>query len=155
MEGGMTREFQAGDVVWIVPRDANLIIRCTITEVDDYFRKLEPQAYLFYWIDEPIGHSLAEDELFSTEKEAITELLGEEKEVELEMIAELETELGVSGLEVDLMKWRQRRMKFIISTWEDAPQTEDFLREQLKQFPNKVQGQDWFNPSDLHEETNS
>lgn len=63
------KEYNVGDKVWI--NYMGLIVQCTITFVEDCFRKKHPEAYLFYGVDEPIGHDLGADELFDSPEAVI------------------------------------------------------------------------------------
>jgi hypothetical protein len=56
-------DLRVGDKMWYVDTVYNIAILVTIEEVDDYFRKQNPNSYLFYWVDEPVGHALDRDEL--------------------------------------------------------------------------------------------
>jgi hypothetical protein len=66
------RVFEEGEQVWIVY--GRLVVKCTILKVDDYFRTTGTpgceHAFLFYDVDEPIGHSLAEYEMYTNPIEA-------------------------------------------------------------------------------------
>ena len=61
------------DSVWIIL--GRLAIKCKIIKIDDWARKDSPTAYLFYDVDEPVGHSLAEYDLCYSKEEAIKKLV--------------------------------------------------------------------------------
>lgn len=118
-------EFDQGEIIWFVPQNCRLVIRCTIEEVDDEFRKKHPDSYLFYWVDEPVGHALSEDEICLTKEEA--------------------EEVAGNGIySEDLLFWRRKQLKFIISTWKDAPEEEKDVEKVLLNYPEKQEGIDWF-----------
>ncbi len=58
------KEYKKGDKVWYIHGD--LLIHCTIRDIEDCFRKKHPDARLFYWLDEPVGHAVGADELYDT-----------------------------------------------------------------------------------------
>ena len=108
-----------GDKRWYVfGYERPLAIRVTITLIDEYD---------FCWIDEPLGHSVSEDEFYTCE-EAICELNERKIESEIE-------ELGT------LDEFRESSAEFILSTWKDPITIEEFLKE----YPEKIKDVDWFN----------
>lgn len=138
-------EFKVGDSVWYVAGyrgDALLAILCKIQEVDDYFRKKHPEAILFYWLDEPIGHSLAADEFFLTREEA---------ELDIQDRAKMEDLEGMDPLDenAELDKFRESSLRFILSTWNKGKDTEESVKEMLNSYPRKERGKQWFNLADL------
>lgn len=140
-------DFKIGDKIWFIPgyRGHHLIaIHCTITEIDDEFRKLDPKAYLFYWIDEPVGHALGNDEMYLTRKEAISrlrkradDLIADGDIEELELNANLDT-------------YRVTSIDSIIGTWKlsntDAAKKHAEIASSLKE---KEQPTEWFNLYDI------
>lgn len=123
-------EFSVGDEVWYIPDGRAILIRCKITEVDDQWRKKHPKGFLFYSIDEPVGHGLDEREL------AISKEEGED------WLRECECSYCPT-----LIEYREKSLKFIMKTWgKDHPHT---LEEMMAKYPNKEKGKDWFHLSDL------
>ena len=109
--------YKIGDKVWYNPLGYGIIIQCSIIEVESY-----EGGNTFYWIDEPIGHSLLEDEFEELTYDTIYE--------------------GGDTLE----EFRLSRAKFILSTWKNAgvPQEELDVDKFLSQFPQKLYGVEWF-----------
>lgn len=135
-------EFEKGEKVWIVPGYRYLIaIQCTIEEVDDRFRKEDSDAYLFYDVDEPIGHNIAEDEIFLTREDA-----------EEELFARYEEELECDRVKADitLKEFREGKIKFIVETWEGW-RPEDYNEETHWRYPDKKEKEEWFNFDHLKE----
>lgn len=133
--------YNQGDKVWIIPGfsgDALLTIECTITEIDDHFRKIYPEACLFYWVDEPTGHSLGTDD-FYTREEAIIELQERYKLAKAYNMGAKDT--------ADLIDNRRRTLRFIINTHRDIPKHEVNLlaEKELKKYPEKKYGEQWLN----------
>lgn len=140
-------DYKIGDEVWYIPRGSNILIKCKITEVDDQWRKKEPQAYLFYDIEEPCGHFLADDEFFvadSTEEalevfqEYLREWYGEEDKEERRRVDTLE-------------EFRKRVIHFVIATHNEIDD-EDKIKVEKEWYdglPAKTQGVDWFNATDI------
>ena len=135
-------DYKIGDEVWYSPPNSFLAIRCEITEIDDYFRKQHPEAYLCYWIDEPVGNGLSDDEFF-TSKEEIEEYFREEYPLDL-----LSKNLK---LDEQLLDFRKRRATFIVSTWNIKSEVEraNKIEEILNFYPNKKHGDHWFNIADM------
>jgi hypothetical protein len=140
-------EFSVGDVAWIIYE--TVVVRCRITEVDDYFRQQDPQAYLFYVVDEPIGHSLAADELFPSAREAMETLrmeytawVEEDHKCPAEVCQKMVTRYRTDTLD----SIRRSRAEFIGTTHEgDTPSaTQKFADDLLKRYPAKIEGKDWF-----------
>lgn len=116
-------DFKVGDIVWYVPRGYPIAIECTITEVDDEFRKQDPKAYLFYWIDEVVGNALADDEFCLTKEEA------------LEFIKKEYPDLQPITLE----DYRKKRATFIVSTHGvSEKEIDQDVKEFLRFCPNKT-----------------
>ena len=137
--------YKVGDKVWCVPgyRDNSLIaVECTIVKIDDSFRKKHPDAYLFYWVDEPTGHALDEDELYTFEEAKLILLTRKE------MLEDFHEDERIN-CNADLIAYRTNGLKFIVSTWEDAPEEAKNVETMLKNYPAKERGKNWFNISDL------
>lgn len=121
-----TVDYKVGDTVWYIPEGYGILIKCKIVEVDDHFRKQEPQAYLFYDIDEPVGHFLNDYELYQTKEDALVDFIPDPS--------------------MSLAKYRICRIHFIISTWElDKEKSRLAKRELYHSYHNKVYNEDWFN----------
>lgn len=127
--------YKIGDKFWWIPGYSGnhlIAIQVTITEIDDYFYKKDPNSYIFYWIDEPSGHSLDSDELFKTKEEA-------EKELLIRYHSELQNdEPRDVNIEATLKDYREAAAKFIISTHSEEIDLEKFLSN----YPEKTE---WFN----------
>ncbi len=152
--GTELREFNVGEEVWIIY--GTVVVRCKITEIDDYFRKQHPDAYLFYDVDEPIGHSLSEDELSETKEEAIEALY--------ERLEEWKNEVNHPSFDKEtrdkiinrfyndtLDDIRRKTAEFIGATHEGnkpsetkTPFVQKFADDLLKNYPKKIEGKDWF-----------
>jgi len=107
-ENGNDHEYEVGEEVWIVRYP--LAIKCKITEVNDYFRKQHPAAYLFYDVDEPIGHSLAASELYDDEESAKKALLEDHN-------GEYAADVDGTAIAITLESRRDSTIAFIKSTW--------------------------------------
>lgn len=126
-------ELKVGDKVWTVQEGYKLAILCTIIEIDDYFRKQEPQAYLFYTLDEPIGHDLAEWELISDKEKA--------KEYLEEIHKDYDDDFKVYTLD----EYRNRRIDFIVKTWRSAGCNDEFVNDYIP----KEHLEKWFTIQDI------
>ena len=136
---------KTGDKVWFIPGYSGnhlLVVECEIIEIDDDFYKKDPNAYIFYWLDEPIGHSVDEEELFSSLEDAKNYLL------------EIEHELTDPLLNANLNDYRKDRIHFVVSTWEDLSLEEQAEEREywLNRLTYKQHLTQWFNLKDLHEE---
>lgn len=129
-------DYKVGDKFWYIPgyrSDYAITILCTITEVDDEFRKQHKDSCLLYWLYEPVGHAVTEDELYANKQDAVDELFRRAKDV---MKYEAAENLCLEG---DLHKFREAKKKFIMSTWEvDNPQW-------IEEYPDKIKGVEWLN----------
>lgn len=65
------RDLKVGDVVWYRPEGYALVICCVIVEVDDWAKKQHHGGYTFYWVDEPVGFSLYEEDFFLKREDAL------------------------------------------------------------------------------------
>lgn len=118
------KEYKVGDKLWYVIDSSRLAILCTIREINDFFRKRHPGSYLFYDLDEPIGHDVAGHDMFDGTKEELLE----------ELAAETWDEYTPETLE----KYRERQKKFIASTW-------SIKHPSFPNYPTKEEGVEWFN----------
>lgn len=104
------KDYEKGDEVWFVANhyDNKIAIKCAIDEVDDYFRKKNENAYLFYHLDIVIGHTVASDELFDS------------KEQVKNYFDSLSINAEAIDTEVNFEEWHQDNKDFVISTWEES-----------------------------------
>lgn len=135
------KEYKTGDTVWYLA--GFVAVRCTILEVEDCFRRKHPDAYLFYWLDEPVGHAVGADDLYDTREAAEAALR--------EAIAESPHEASEPETLGDC---RRDRNEFVKSTHLDAATTDDQRRAveedwAARRYPDKQRGTDWFTPRDL------
>ncbi len=134
-------EYENGDVVWypVYP----FLIKCVVS-VNDYFRKQNEGSYLFYGVNEPVGHSLSGDELFDSFNDGKEELLSMHKYNGLHLPNYAKT----------LIEHRERTISGIKSTWgaagiEAAERAKMDAEFGLHCYPDKIQGVDWFHILDL------
>ena len=86
-----------------------------------------------WWVDEPVGHSLPEEELYVNRQDAETELR--------RRISQIEKLDGESEEVPSLEDWREDKKSFIRQGWaEDGGDPKD----QLPEYSDKVEGVDWF-----------
>lgn len=151
------REFDEGDIVWIIyPRIA---VRCKVTRVDRSYRKRHPDGTLFYDVDEPIGHSITEGEMFVSREEAyeaLQDLYGGTVATLLNKecgIADVLTHSAITAFDADLVSSRLTTLRFVrgshhghgVYGGEDIPlEAEAEAREMLAFYPPKEEGVDWF-----------
>jgi hypothetical protein len=89
-----------GRTVWIYIR--GLVIQCKITYIDMTYRNKHKDGIIFYDVDEPIGHSINENEIFLRKKDAMR-LQKEDKHI--------------SGFrKTTLGEFRESQINFIAST---------------------------------------
>lgn len=147
------REFDVGEEVWII--FGTVVVKCKITEVDNQFRKQHPSAYLFYDVDEPIGHSLSEDEFAETSDEALKALyerLEGWKNNDHPSYSEAARKRVIDGFYNNTLDdIRRKTAEFIGATHEGNKPTETktpfvqkFADKLLKKYPEKIEGKDWF-----------
>jgi len=131
------RTLEVGEQVWIVY--GRLVVKCTILVVDDYFRTTgDPgceHAYLFYDVDEPIGHSLTESELFVDILQAAESLK-----------RRFDGELDDPEL-TDLDKMREMYLRFISGT--HGEHAEESYKAMKADLGGKKRGEDWFTYNDI------
>lgn len=153
--------FSVDDVVYYI--HFPLLIKCKITKVDDYFRKQHPGGNLFYDIDEPVGHSLPDDELTTSFEEArqqLREWFDAELKfaVELEQLSETTDEIRDQLIKryksTTLENDRANAIKFIKSTNNITKLTNEQKAEFEKfwasnPYPHKEYGFDWWNVLDF------
>lgn len=115
---------KVGDKRWYVTGYENpLTIKVNIDFIDEYG---------FLWFDdEPLGHEVAEDELYDNLDDALAEM----------EYRKSERENGETGKEFTLEDFRKKIAKFILSTRKDDNRT---VEEFLKDYPEKEKGVDWF-----------
>lgn len=128
----MSTKWKPGDEAWYVPGYGSwlIAIRVRVTDVEWPGGPEEEGGVPFYWVDEPVGYALGDDELFATEREA--------REALLEMAHDHDAKPDGRPEDQTLWEWRRRRMEFIASTWEGKHPGFDGL------FRDKVLGKDWF-----------
>lgn len=94
-------EFMIEDRVWYIPDGANFAVLATVTGVS---RAPQPGSNYFYDLDEPIGHSVPDEELcLEKYKDDVAEFLSEHVK-------------DFPDGETDLKVWRRRMVDFIYST---------------------------------------
>lgn len=116
----MEKEYSQGDVVWYITQfnGNHLAIKCKIICVDDYFRKQDPNAYLFYDLDIAVGHFVAAYDLYDTEEEAI------------ERMREIKNEQPKKQFKKITLEEQQEHVKdFIKSTWDHLDEDPNFYKE--------------------------
>lgn len=120
--------YQVGDKGWLVLgyRAHGLIAaECTVTEVINDLNKKFPEAQIFYYLDEPIGHSIAGDELMSRE------------EAEEELLDRYHNELEFNGAkQTDI-------------TLEDFRREQKIILNDYNKYPEKKHLLEWFNVKDI------
>jgi len=134
-------DLKLGDRLWYVSGYSGehlIAIECTITEVDDHFRKAHSDAYLFYWVDEPVGHALSYDEIFLTKEEALAELL--DRYYEALKDPDFDDD-GPPLTDAQLVNYRKGVEHFIKATWK----MNDGSHPGFNPWPEKKLGVEWFN----------
>ena len=128
-------ELAKGDKVWWIPGHHGtylIAILCTVTKVDRTFRKRSPQGYLFYDLDEPVGHSVRVSDVFFTREEVTKFLKKREKAT------------GGKAKTRDLATYRRKARKFILSTWGEHGKNAPPWK-----WPRKKRGVEWFSLADV------
>lgn len=144
------KEYKVGDKVWY--HKGTLLVLCTIVEVNDEFRKqYGPKAVLYYWLDEPIGHAVDAEELYSDFKEAKKAL----KEF-VKNTKEFYDEEGLPFREHSLPLDRKHSARFILSTHQKGKKwgqrdlvTKTRCERFLKAYPPKKKGVEWFSGKEM------
>lgn len=134
------KKYTVGDELWVIPGFQHphlLVIRCVIKEVEDWSEGGKiPGGLTFYWVDEPIGHSVdIGHEAYRSKQQAMTELrhrLGENKK---------RTTNKSRSSKSSLRAFRQRAKKFIRGTWKRAKVSR---KMKFPIYKNKKKGIDWF-----------
>lgn len=132
------KEYKVGDEVWYVIGNG-LAIKCKITEIDYSFRNKSPSGYLFYSVDEPLGHDLCYYDFFDTKEEAV-EALREDK-------ADRRTPYYT-----DINAWRATNKAFIIKTHVSSSTTEEIQgleNNPCWNYPVKEKGVDYLTYDDV------
>jgi hypothetical protein len=126
-----------GDKVWYIPgyRAKDLIvIHCAIIDVDDTENP-------FYWLDEPIGHSVGESDIYDKLEHAETELRFRYVRARKEAEDDNEDPPGDDAGNLEL--FRKTGKSFIVKTHEaHGGKHPGFSSEMC---PPKKAGKDWFN----------
>jgi hypothetical protein len=143
------KEYKVGDKVWY--HKGTLLVLCTIVGVDDAFRKKYPKAVLYYWLDEPIGHHVDAEELYSDFKEAKKDL-----KMFVKNTREAFEELGRPFREDSLPLARKQSARFILSTHLKGKKwgkrelvVRKKMEEFLKSYPPKKKGVEWFSGKEM------
>lgn len=132
--GSPSPQFRKGEWLWYIVRDRflPLLVKVQIEEVEDHFRKNSDSAYLFYAIDEPVGHSVNDDELFMLDTESTAAL-----DCFADTVQDEWNEPTVNR-NADLKDYRTGVQEFIAGTWGGDHPGFDPL-------PEKKLGVDYFN----------
>jgi len=150
MTGEVERIYKVGDKVWWF--NGRLIVKCTITEVDDQYRKSHPSGTIFYGLDEPVGHLVANDELYDTLEEAIA-VEGDDTRDVIEVP-------GVGERVVTLEQCRINAARFTLATHllgadygKQAKISDEMVQKALKEwgYPAKKRGEEWFAYGDIED----
>lgn len=106
-------KYKAGNKVWWVAPNTNLVIQCEITQI-----ATKPNWTInFYDLDEPVGHSISEDELF-------------DEPFDCEFDQKIES----------LDKWRESMIKFINSTYMNS----GYEAPDWTWLKNKQKDEEWY-----------
>ena len=128
-------EYKVGDEVWYAPDGCKFIVKCKITEVDDENRKKESQAYIWYDIDEPVGHFVDEEELVPVENNSSDDQSCDD-----------DGPGYPEDYDITLAQWRQRQINFIVKAHQHRTEEENdaHKKELINLYPPKQYGKDWF-----------
>lgn len=124
--------FKVGEAYWIIPGYAGqylICIKCKIEEI----QKLSDDSFEFYWLNEPLGHSVYREELYTDIKLAASELLkryNEEKEF--------------NNKRADIFLYRAEAIRHIFNT---IPKESDNWI--APSYPDKEHLKEWFNVEDI------
>jgi len=150
MTDEVERIYKVGDKVWWF--NGRLLVKCTITEVDDQYRKQHPSGTIFYDLDEPVGHSVANDELYDTLEEAVADY-GDD-------IVDVMDVEGVGERVVTLEQCRINKVRFTLATHllgadygDRSKITDEMVQKALKEwgYPPKKRGEEWFAYGDIED----
>ncbi|MFA5132497.1 MAG: hypothetical protein WC444_04235 [Candidatus Paceibacterota bacterium] len=132
-----------GSTVWYIAAPG-LFVKCKVTEIETYFRDTSPGSYLFYDIDEPVGHSVGGDELFPSLEAAVSFFIDRLQNGFRDLLKEGCPSILPENLSLD--NERKKDIDFIRSTQgkHAAP-----LEEWAIHYPKKERGVDWFTVWDL------
>lgn len=135
---------KVNDKVWYIARGYLLIIECKIVEVDMQWRNKHPEGIIFYWLDEPIGHEVDDEEIYDTLEEAKFNLK-ELYEFHLENLDEL------PNVDEQLDSYRKRKINWIADTWEhlSEAQKEEEKEKWYKDLETKKYGEQWSNINNI------
>ena len=146
-------DFKVGDIVWYFAND--LLVRCTIVELDDQWRKKHGKAgVLYYVIDEPVGHSVSDFEI-TYDFDAAVEAFRKDYD---EHIAELKEEgmEPVLAPSLPLQESRERTCRCILATHleeDDYGKTklvpQEWIDKLMERYPQKEHNKDWFGWEDI------
>lgn len=129
-------ELKVGDKRWYIPgyrMESLIAILCTVKEVDMTFREKHPDGVIFYWLDEPVGHAVTEDELHLRDN-AMSTLMGRYED-ELD-----EDELVLTNAQ--LAEFRKQNQKFIADSWKHNGEEHPGFTP----LPEKQLWEEWVNP---------
>jgi hypothetical protein len=135
--------YNIGDEVWYIFSDG-LFVKCKITEIDNEFRKSSPGSYLFYDIDEPIGHFVGSEEIFPSLKSALWFFLEYLQNDFRTVLRDRFSDVSPENLTLD--KKRKLQIDFIRKTQGEFAKP---LKEWNTWYPKKKKGKDWFSIWDL------
>jgi len=123
-------KISVGDKVWFI--FSNLAVLGEVVGINDYFRKQDPGGFLFYDLDEPIGHDLGESDLY----DSLESLL---KENSVEVLEYNEKDL------ILLHETRIESIRFIVKTHGlGVEETQKRVSELMSNCKEKVYCKDWF-----------
>lgn len=110
-------QYNVGDTVWYLDCGYRIFIKCKIVDIDEPIT-VEPNKEnfetSFYWLDEPIGHAVTDDELLSYVDHKTP---------------------------ISLEEFRQKRISFIESTWRRCGIADKIL---MSEYPDKQRNVDYF-----------
>jgi len=133
----MNELYKVGDKVWWVSHGGGIffIVRVVIQEVD-----------YGYWVDEPIGHALQEEELWENIADALYNFRAKcFDSIQYERI-------GGCPLECDLNSFRERSIRCIVKSYKNNDEKHDEVaheKDLRSMYKEKVRGKDWFSVEDV------
>jgi hypothetical protein len=145
----MTTKYKLGDEVWWIPAGYLIAIKCKITEVESDLcynggKLLIRDCIFAYDVDEVVGNCLMEYD-FLTKEDAKDVLDTKLIEYLTGRMKEPDNYPHPVNPFVTLDEFRRNRLKFITSTWEDAPEEDKNIDFLLTGYPAKEKDKDWFN----------